>query len=62
MIRETFKTPAGERTLAYLKSSFMAVLPATASDAELRYREGQRSVVGIIETRIKEAEDHGRNH
>lgn len=39
-------TPAGRRLRAHLERRFLAqVLPPTASDAELRHREGQRSVV-----------------
>jgi hypothetical protein len=48
-----FNSAAGKEVLDYLKISFVqSVLGPTSSDAELRYREGQRSVIGIIEARI----------
>lgn len=57
----TFETPSGRDVLGYLKLGLVqTILPATATDAELRYREGQRSVIGIIEERIGRAHHVGR--
>jgi hypothetical protein len=54
---DCFKTPSGAIVLAYLRKYFVQdILAPSATDAELRFREGQRSIVGIIDTRIKEAE------
>lgn len=59
-----FETPAGLQVLSYLRKYFVQdILGPHASDAALRFREGQRSIVGIIDTRIKEAKhepDAGR--
>jgi hypothetical protein len=54
-----FAGAAGQKALAYLRSiTIEAVCGPAVSDAELRHREGMRSLVGIIETRIQK----GRNH
>lgn len=53
---ECFSTPAGAMVLDHLRGAFISsVMGPDATDQQLRYREGQRSVVGIIDTRIKEA-------
>lgn len=58
---ETFKTPSGQMVLQHLRSAFInSIMPADATDAQLRYREGQRSVIGIIDTRIKEGTNYAR--
>jgi hypothetical protein len=55
---ETFRTPAGRMVLDYLRFHYVqSVMTPAATDAELRYREGQRSIVGLIDTRMKEAHD-----
>lgn len=50
--RAALNTPAGNMLMDYLKSiTTNAVLPASASDAELRMMEGMRRVVAILDTR-----------
>ena len=59
--QQLFSTPAGKMVLDHLRASFVnSVMPAEASDAQLRYREGQRSVIGIIDTRMKEGSNYAR--
>ncbi len=54
-----FTTPPGVEVLNVLKIWFTnTVLPPEASDGAMRYREGQRSVIGIIEERIRRGQ-HG---
>lgn len=49
VMRICFADDAGEQALDYLRSITMnVVLPATASDAELRMQEGMRRLFGII--------------
>jgi hypothetical protein len=46
IVRASLATPAGAALLAHLQRRFLDhSLPPTASDAELRHLEGQRSVV-----------------
>lgn len=59
---ECFTTPAGKLVLDYLKVELVnKVMPPESSDAALRYREGQRSVIGILEQRMKEASHAARS-
>lgn len=52
-----FASEDGQKCLAYLQlTTFHRALPAKASEAELRYAEGQRALVAMI-TRMAE---HGR--
>lgn len=47
-------TRDGKQMMEYLKSiTLSAVLPETASDGEMRYREGMRRLVQIIDARAK---------
>lgn len=49
-IARVLTTVDGQIMLDYLMSTLiMGILPPHTSDAELRHREGQRSVVGILE-------------
>ena len=49
-----FGTPAGQFVLNHLRSmTTQRVLGQNATDAELRYLEGQRSLVRAIENMIK---------
>lgn len=52
-------TPAGAEVLKVMKVWFVTVLPAETSNEALRYREGQRAVIGIIEERMRRGQ-HGR--
>lgn len=57
----TFSTTDGAESLRVLKAQFVhAILPSTASDQELRYREGSRHVVGFIEAAIGRAHNANR--
>lgn len=50
--RAAFAGKSGQLALDYLRSITMnTVLPATASDAELRMQEGMRRLFGIIHAR-----------
>ncbi|MFD2175692.1 hypothetical protein ACFSM0_16480 [Rhodobacter lacus] len=50
--RGAFAGPNGKLALDYLRSiTLNTVLPATATDAELRMQEGMRRLFGIINTR-----------
>jgi len=50
--------PDGDFLLDYLKSiTTQVVLPASASDAELRMLEGGRRIVGILDTRRRRGEN-----
>lgn len=54
----TFSTPEGQVVLQYLRQSYInTILPPSATDGEIRYREGQRSVVAVIEQRKHEGEN-----
>jgi hypothetical protein len=56
-VHECFSTPAGQTVLEYLRYHFVrSVMAPSTPPNELFYREGQRSIVGIIDTRMKEAE------
>ncbi len=51
-----FETDLGKDCLKYLRSvTIESVNGAGVTDAELRHIEGQRYIVGLIETRIKHA-------
>lgn len=48
-----FTTPAGQEVLKYLRSVTIELVSGPAiSDEELRHREGQRYLVGLIESRV----------
>lgn len=52
--RTVLNGPAGEQLMSYLKSITVDVVePPSASDAQLRTREGMRRLVGILDTRRK---------
>lgn len=52
----TFSSRDGEQVLNYLRGAFIfEILPASATADELRYREGARSVVALIEIRKAQA-------
>jgi len=52
-VKALMLSPDGENFMAYLRSiTINTALPATATDAELRYLEGQRRLYGIIEKRL----------
>ncbi len=53
-IAALFKDELGKDVLKYLRSiTIEAVNGAAVSDAELRHMEGQRYIVGLIESRIR---------
>tara|TARA_Y100001972_G_C7636999_1_gene319878 strand:+ start:746 stop:1009 length:264 start_codon:yes stop_codon:yes gene_type:complete len=53
-IAALFKDELGKDVLKYLRSiTIEAVHGAAVSDAELRHMEGQRYIVGLIESRIR---------
>lgn len=53
-ITTLFSTDAGASVLKYLRSiTIESVNGAGVSDAELRHMEGQRYIVGLIESRIR---------
>lgn len=55
-IATLFNTDAGRSVLKYLRSiTIEQVNGAGVSDAELRHMEGQRYIVGLIETRMRNA-------
>ena len=55
-IASLFQTDLGKEVLKYLRSiTIESVNGAGVTDAELRHLEGQRYLVGLIETRIKHA-------
>ena len=55
-IASLFATPSGEEVLSYLRSiTIEQVNGAGVSDAELRHMEGQRYIVGLLESRIRHA-------
>ncbi len=55
-IATLFNTDAGRSVLKYLRSiTIEQVNGAGVSDAELRHMEGQRYIVGLIETRMQHA-------
>lgn len=52
-----FNTRDGRTTLEYLRGALInEILGPDATDNQLRYREGQRSVVGLLEMRKARAE------
>lgn len=52
--RALFASENGKVVMEYLRSiTTNVVMPATASDAELRDREGMRRLVGILDARAK---------
>ncbi len=54
-----FSTQAGVSVLQYLKDlTHNKVLPASCSDAELRFLEGQRYLVSQIENLIKQGKQN----
>tara|TARA_Y100000401_G_scaffold25908_1_gene18209 strand:- start:5467 stop:5730 length:264 start_codon:yes stop_codon:yes gene_type:complete len=53
-IASLFSTELGKDVLKYLRSiTIEAVNGAAVTDTELRHVEGQRYIVGLIETRIR---------
>ena len=55
-IATLFNTDAGRSVLKYLRSiTIEQVNGAGVSDTELRHMEGQRYIVGLIETRMQNA-------
>lgn len=53
-----FSSADGKQVLEYLKAFTKdRVLPASASDAELRFLEGQRFLVHLIETFIRQGKE-----
>jgi hypothetical protein len=56
-----FETPAGQKVLAGLMNRYGTVLPPTATDAELRHREGQRSVLAEIMKGMADGRERRRN-
>jgi len=51
---DVFGGPSGQAFLKYLRSITIEMVNGpNVSDAELRHLEGQRYIVGLIETRIK---------
>ncbi|TVQ35994.1 MAG: hypothetical protein EA356_06435 [Geminicoccaceae bacterium] len=49
IVRSALANPAGSALMSHLQRRFAdRVLPPTASDAELRHLEGQRSVVAYL--------------
>lgn len=53
-IASLFSTDAGKSVLKYLRSiTIEQVNGAGVSDAELRHMEGQRYIVGLIESRVQ---------
>lgn len=49
----TFETPSGREVLKHLRSVTIEMVNGpNISDTELRHMEGQRFLVGLIETRI----------
>lgn len=51
-----FSEDLGREVLRYLRSiTIESVHGAAVSDAELRHMEGQRYIVGLLETRIQHA-------
>jgi hypothetical protein len=55
-VASLFSTDGGREVLRYLRSiTIESVHGAAVSDAELRHMEGQRYIVGILESRINHA-------
>lgn len=53
-IASLFSTELGNDVLKYLRSiTIEAVNGAAVTDAELRHMEGQRYIVGLVESRIR---------
>lgn len=51
--------PSGREPLKYLRITTMTVLPDTATDAQLRYREGARWLLALMEARATRGRNHG---
>jgi len=58
---ECFSTPTGQRALVGLTNLVGQVLEPTATDAELRHREGQRSIVAMIMKGMQDERDRRRD-
>ncbi|MDY6408134.1 MAG: hypothetical protein SPL08_05500 [Pseudomonadota bacterium] len=57
-----FRHPEGGEVLAHLKKmTFERALSPTATDAELRFLEGQRALVALILSFIKQGQQQGEN-
>lgn len=55
------ETPAAKNCLDALKLWYVqSIFGPNATNEELRYREGQRSVIGVIETYAERGRSHGR--
>ena len=55
-----FAHPDGKEVLAHLKHMTQErILPPSASDGELRFLEGQRALVGLIEALIHQGQQKG---
>mgnify|MGYP006883063858 FL=1 len=53
-ITSLFETPSGREVLKYLRSITIEMVNGpNVTDAELRHMEGQRFIVGLIETRVE---------
>jgi hypothetical protein len=53
-VAHTFESAGGKKVLEYLRSITLArYLPPNATDAELRYLEGQRYLVSFIANMVK---------
>lgn len=53
---KTFNSLHGQRVLQYLRGTYVfGILAPDATDAELRHREGQRSIIAEIEQRKERA-------
>lgn len=53
-----FTTSDGKEVLTYLKSlTKERILPANTSEGELRYLEGQRFLVHLIETLVRQGKE-----
>ena len=59
---QLFHNPQGKDVLAHLKKiTFERILSPTATDAELRFLEGQRALVALILSFIKQGQQQGEN-
>jgi len=57
-----FRHPEGSEVLKHLKKiTFERTLSPLASDAELRFLEGQRALVALILSFIKQGQQQGEN-
>lgn len=55
-----FTSDVGQKVLAHMAGQVGLVMPDSASDAALRYREGQRALVAGIMHRIESASARSR--